>query len=313
MNPFGTGGRPRPKDKRDFDLGSYLPPTAIPEKHTTALDSSVLYQGTYGTCGGHAGATQFSHLWSEDLSPKYLWKCIKKVDGIPLDNGTSMRAIYKALKEYGDCALKFMPNDLEENVFQYSDTTYDQGVIDDAGTRANNLAYAFIDYPTFDQIKQTIHKYGTCMALVDIGDGWWKPSWRPEDILPLKLGNKVGGHFIVLYGYDKNNIYFRNSWGTEWGNGGNGHFTSDYVKHVRELGTLVKTNGQHIFTNDLYIGMTSADVKKLQSRLGVTPQTGYFGAKTLAAVRAFQKANGIWSTGYVGKLTRQALNRHNVH
>lgn len=313
MNPFGTGGRARPKDKRDFNLGSYLPPTSIPEKHITDIKSSVLYQGTYGTCGGHAGATQFSHLWEADLSPKYLWKKIKEIDDIPLDNGTTMRAVYKALKQQGDCTLKLVPNDLDADVFQYSSMMIDPQATADAESRAYNLAYAFIDNPTFDQIKQAIYKYGTCMALVDIGDGWWKPSWKPEDILPLKLGNKVGGHFIVLYGYDSDNIYFRNSWGDKWGNNGDGYFGKDYVKHVRELGTLIKTNGQFIFTNDLYFGQTGAEVKQLQRRLGVTPDSGYFGVKTLAAVRAFQVAHGIWSTGYVGKLTRQALNKHNVH
>jgi len=42
--------------------------------------------------------------------------------------------------------------------------------------------------------------------------------------------------------------------------------------------------------------------------LSATP-TGYFGSATVAAVKAFQIANRVSGTGYVGPLTRAALNR----
>jgi peptidoglycan hydrolase-like protein with peptidoglycan-binding domain len=37
--------------------------------------------------------------------------------------------------------------------------------------------------------------------------------------------------------------------------------------------------------------------------------TNYFGPETFAAVKAFQKANGLPVTGYVGPLTRAILNK----
>jgi len=62
------------------------------------------------------------------------------------------------------------------------------------------------------------------------------------------------------------------------------------------------------FNTDLQKGMTSDDVKNLQIKLGVTPTSGYFGTITFAAVKTFQTAHGIINTGYVGPLTRTALN-----
>jgi len=62
------------------------------------------------------------------------------------------------------------------------------------------------------------------------------------------------------------------------------------------------------FNTDLSQGMTSADVKNLQIKLGVTPTSGYFGPITLAAVKTFQTAHGVINTGYVGPLTRAQLN-----
>jgi peptidoglycan hydrolase-like protein with peptidoglycan-binding domain len=74
-----------------------------------------------------------------------------------------------------------------------------------------------------------------------------------------------------------------------------------------QLGQQTTTTGA-CFTTDLKLGMKSDEVKTLQIKLGVTPATGYFGPKTLAAVKKFQAENGIPTTGYVGPLTRTALN-----
>lgn len=69
------------------------------------------------------------------------------------------------------------------------------------------------------------------------------------------------------------------------------------------------------YTETLYIGIKSDEVKMLQEELqglgffskSVEP-TGYFGPITDAAVRAFQAANGIEAIGIVGPKTRAALN-----
>ena len=74
------------------------------------------------------------------------------------------------------------------------------------------------------------------------------------------------------------------------------------------------------FTHDLHLGMSGTDVTELQKFLiasgfdipAITKGSqayGYFGSQTLAAVIAFQKANGITpAAGYVGSLTRAVLN-----
>lgn len=61
------------------------------------------------------------------------------------------------------------------------------------------------------------------------------------------------------------------------------------------------------FTRNLWLGMKNNDVLELQKRLGVI-QTGLFGTLTFSAVRAYQKAHAIPTTGFVGPLTRANLN-----
>jgi len=55
----------------------------------------------------------------------------------------------------------------------------------------------------------------------------------------------------------------------------------------------------------LKVGSKGDDVKKLQEKLGLTPDAGVaiFGPKTEAAVKAWQKANGLNDDGVVGDTT----------
>ena len=99
------------------------------------------------------------------------------------------------------------------------------------------------------------------------------------------------------------------SWGTSVGINGIQKFTENYINSgfIYDCFTVTK----HIFNTDLKFGMINTDVKYLQVKLGILPTTlgfGVFGPKTLAAVKAYQTANGIQATGYVGVLTRARLN-----
>ena len=62
----------------------------------------------------------------------------------------------------------------------------------------------------------------------------------------------------------------------------------------------------------LKLGDTSEDVKKMQEKLielnyNVSQATGYFGTETEAAVKAFQKNNGLEDDGIAGKGTLAKL------
>ena len=81
------------------------------------------------------------------------------------------------------------------------------------------------------------------------------------------------------------------------------------------------STGSYCFTQNMKLGTTNSEVLTLQQTLnakGFTVsttgvgsmgmETNYFGAKTQAAVKKFQAANGVINTGNVFSLTRAALN-----
>lgn len=82
--------------------------------------------------------------------------------------------------------------------------------------------------------------------------------------------------------------------------------------------TVASAQG-YMFNSNLTVGSTGPDVVALQDRLIAAGNSipaiasgaaakGYFGSQTRAAVMAYQAARGIPSTGFVGPLTRGALN-----
>jgi hypothetical protein len=83
---------------------------------------------------------------------------------------------------------------------------------------------------------------------------------------------------------------------------------------------LVASAASYSFSNYLSVGSTGADVSALQNLLiaggysipsisSGAAQPGYFGSQTQAAVKAYQAANSIPSTGFVGPLTVASLNK----
>lgn len=64
------------------------------------------------------------------------------------------------------------------------------------------------------------------------------------------------------------------------------------------------------FNNNLWIGLKNYEVLMLQKRLGVVPETSFFGTITLGKVIDYQKAHGITpAVGFVGPITRASLNK----
>lgn len=72
-----------------------------------------------------------------------------------------------------------------------------------------------------------------------------------------------------------------------------------------------------VFSQDLYYGMISSQIKCLQQFLtnlgpSIYPEkliTGYYGPLTMAAVKRYQALKGIITTGYFGSLTRAAVSK----
>jgi peptidoglycan hydrolase-like protein with peptidoglycan-binding domain len=314
--PFGFGGQPRTVDKRDYPITAFAGlPVTKPDSYSSHVPK-IFMQSKFVTCGAHMGAQIASIIYGKPLSPKYLWKQIKQIDGFGLNDGTDIRSVFKALQS-GTCEYDLMPNPSDGEypqgytIEQYSDISEVTQAQKDNAKQYSIPNYALTYAPTLEDIKTAIYQHKCVGLLVDCGDGWYTPSWANSDVNPLHTGNFVAHHFITASSYGLTLIDGANSWSMAWGDNGMFHFLENYLPHVLEMGVPIMPDvATYKFNNDLYFGMrNNPDVHALQVRLNVLPATGNFGFITLGAVQKYQRANGIVpSFGYVGLKTRAQLN-----
>lgn len=97
--------------------------------------------------------------------------------------------------------------------------------------------------------------------------------------------------------------------GEEEGTSDNAPFTThnkDIQDYLKQQAAALGTAPPKFVTRQLSAGMQGDDVSEYQGMLGI-PQTGVFDAATVAATKAFQKANGLQVDGVAGKDTFKAL------
>ena len=315
MNPqnLSFGAIERTPDPRDYPLGAFTP-TTYPDTYFSDISwAPVENQRKIPACGSHAGAFVKNLQDNRRLSPAFLWKEIKLIDGRSPEEGTDMLSIFKTLKSAGTCLFDTTIDDTTVDVDTYTDP-HSITIAQSANAQDHKIStYAFQFNPTMEQIKAAIYEHGAVLLLLRVGEEWWTPSWNAADILPLKPPqNVVSGHFVVAYGYNQDSIFFRNEWSSDWGANGNGYFKANYLPFVTEMGTAVDTSGGR-FQKDLRYGMANLDVYSLQKWLvangfAVFTPTGFYGLMTKAAVQLFQKKYGIPQTGYFGPISRGKLN-----
>ena len=59
--------------------------------------------------------------------------------------------------------------------------------------------------------------------------------------VPQKGDKFLGNHVVTVYGYSREDrvFYFRNSWGKDWGNNGDGTLPFDYFKHKKWVPEII--------------------------------------------------------------------------
>ncbi|MDE2015936.1 MAG: hypothetical protein KGI72_05435 [Patescibacteria group bacterium] len=234
-----------PKDERDFkpeDLGAAIPETYPYSWYGDTTMVPVYMQGLLPNCGGEAGITLYGILANdaEQLSGRFDYDLDKTLDGVPQAQGTTGRAVMKEGQKYGYCLDSLFPDDTSLDYADFSNASLISKAAYKDGLKRRLGAYAQLTDLSFQGIKNAIYDHKAVILLVQVGREWWTNaegvnSWDAADILPVRPPAQiVSGHFIVAYGYNGLNIFFRNSWSEKWGSNGNGFFGEDYLPFIQE-------------------------------------------------------------------------------
>lgn len=229
LSPAGRryGFKPSPPDHRDFGVTA-LPFRVGSLQQLVDLESfcgPVFDQGDEGSCTANAGCGNFEYLLRKFrgdqtiLSRAFLYYQERLLDGSLQegDCGSTGRSSCKAMRQFGVCSEEVMP---------YVPGNFSQAPSEQALTDAKaRISGAYHALRSVYDMKSCLASGYCCLigftVYASFEDNWPTPGIMPA---PNKQSEEIlGGHEVLVIGYDnsKNAFKVRNSWGVNWGEGGN--------------------------------------------------------------------------------------------
>lgn len=322
---FPLGAFPNEPDNRDIPYEIVKPVAQLVHLPTTAtvmnfLTTVLFQQGGLGTCVPHA--LEFIRRMKDNvhhsrrvpyvLTRNFLGWTEADGQGLPQRDAAKIFTGIGTPKEI----LALENSSLSHK--EYASLVITDDMKKDANTyRFGGFAFPQINVTSF---KNAIAN-GDAIAIT-VAIDWDVMSPNGTLHAPKKV---YGYHEIVIGQYDdeKQSFKFANWWGEQWGSQGYGYIPyAELEKIVIDAITFVPIsedlkerarNVQYIFNTDLKIGTVSDANIQLQRRLKVygffnAGESRSFGPITLQAVKDYQRLKGISQTGFVGPVTRAALN-----
>ncbi len=323
----GLGALLNDKDYRDIQLDSFQPDVDLPEEYVTDISMLEVYdQGSLGTCVAQvlAEIKQFNEYQDTKklltFSRRFIYHFARVLSGL-LDSsneGLPPRTASKVLVEKGACESSFLP-EIKASHKDYSNP-----------------------FPTLSALSNALDFRVSGYAFGGEGEGAVKRALINNKVLGVSLpvdrdaitrktgkfgkpnlSNLSGRHYVMIYGYSGDRVYFKNSWGKAWGNNGNGYFNfSDYAGLIKDVVAFTDIpqklieeakNKAYVFSAILRKGSRGEAVKQLQKKLTELGffkgnVDGIFGQMTHVAVFNLQLENDLSADGIVGKKTNDFLN-----
>lgn len=352
--PFSTGAIESPKDYRDQFAAAAVSVASAPDSLASFYFNMdqlpVLMQAKEPACVNHWLATAMKVHWFKktgkivNFSARFGDVLCKRYDGQPIDGGTYPRLALKLATQFGMATEATVPNDTTLPLEEYRSAS----VLTPAAyaEAAQYKIPGYVQVPlTAQALKDFMYSFGFVGTNRAIGAEWFTSptgtvTWADSAIDPLRTPHTViSGHMTGDFGVSGNLYRLRNEWSDQWANKGNADYDiTQWLPFIKEAWVIAEVpNDMQSFLRDLPSPASfhyqwtkdmlegsgpTDDIKFLQIALMVmgymTPppvdQLGYYGAKTAAAVYAYQTAIGVPGAGVlggstVGPHTRQELNK----
>jgi C1A family cysteine protease len=204
----------------------------------------VLNQGNLGSCVAQS-AYALLYIMSKgkiSLSRLQLYMCLRASDNSSLtkDTGGTIRGVMKAISNYGVC---------NENLWNYDVTKFDKLAPKLAFSNTYNIynfVYTFV-IQDYIHIKEVLVSGNPIICGIAVYESFQSPNSNKYGVIPIPNTKKeklLGGHAILLIGYDDNSktFKFQNSWGTNWGDKGFGYIPYDYIISTKLCFDLCKVS-----------------------------------------------------------------------
>jgi len=232
VKPRRYGWRPDLPDHRD-KYHSFEDPDVPATADLRDTMPTVYDQGELGSCTANAiaGAIQFDELKqglaSETPSRLFIYYNERKLEGTTgSDSGAAIRDGIKTIAKQGYCNETSWPYNIEK---------FSQKPPSECYTAAKQ--HVAVEYTRVDQkltdLQAVLASGYPIVFGISVYSSFEGDTVKDTGLVPMpdKKEDLLGGHAILLVGYDndKKLFTFRNSWGTTWGKEGYGFLPYDYV------------------------------------------------------------------------------------
>lgn len=210
----------------------------------------IYNQGKLGSCTANAiaAAYEFDEMFEgeENIfcpSRLFIYYNERKMEGtINEDNGAEIRDGIKTINTVGVCPEALWPYDITKFAEEPSTECYDEAV------HHKCVEYKRV-YQSLEQIKQCLIEGFPIIFGIAVYESFESEEVDKTGMVPMPKENEklIGGHAILCVGFDEDRgvVYFRNSWGEEWGENGYGFLPIDYILNpelASDFWTLYRVN-----------------------------------------------------------------------
>lgn len=184
-------------------------PVAVDNReYCTAIED----QGSKPWCAAYTAAAFAENvLWRKNgritqIEPDWIYKYAKAHDGDPNGDGTTLDCVLEALR--------------------------DRKVFDPKVCRVRTV-YGETD------VKAAIHRFGCFLGGFNITEEWYDLAKRGVENVTGRSAASLGGHAVLVCGYNAGGVWIENSWGEDWGKGGFGFIEWPAFRQQFMYGTVL--------------------------------------------------------------------------
>lgn len=227
---------PDPPDPRDYSarsFGLFGAPSLPNAVDYSAQTLAVGNQGTTGSCVGWA--TSYLRAWLQRestgsntrYSARFIWFAAREIDPWPLNimfenAGTKIRDAFKVMKTHGAA-----PNRLWPFARQLPDPLREDLIRREA---LRNRIGAYYPLHSNADRRHNLARVGPFVIGVPVFSNW--STIGSDGVIPNPGGRQVGGHALLVVGYDDSRQLFKvqNSWSPSWGQRGYGYVSYQWME-----------------------------------------------------------------------------------
>lgn len=238
MSKISTGANASPYDIRNFKYEGVYTNQVGGYKY---LDKEILDQSKVGICTSISLIENANKSLGTKYSPDFQYLLQKKYFDRNWDEGSSIFSALKMAKTFGFLPKKYFDKYIKQedrDLPYYKYVKKLQSISDleitELLTKCEKRLVAYESVPIKrDSLASAIDNSSAgILVRFNIGEKWWKPSWKEKDINPLQPTTQgiITGHAVTTCYFFGELFTLANSWGKEWcRNGSADFFLSQYA------------------------------------------------------------------------------------